>query len=89
MTALRRMVARRTFLQGLGAKTCTAVAAWGAGGALMLTSVEDRSVRLDVLPPPSWLVVGLVAAVVRALCIDALLCGSRSACASWGTGGQG
>lgn len=67
MVASRRMVAKRPFLQVLGATTCAAVAAWVAGGALTLTSVENRSVRLGILPAPSALLVYLMVAVAVAL----------------------
>jgi hypothetical protein len=65
------MAAKRQFFQVLGATACTTIAAWVAGGALTLTSVDGRSVRLGILPAPSWLVVGLVVAVAAALLVRA------------------
>ncbi|MBI4485646.1 MAG: hypothetical protein HY655_06505 [Acidobacteria bacterium] len=80
MIAPRRMVAKSEFL-----RLSTRVS---SPPALTLPLVEDRSVRLDVLPAPTWLVVGLVVAVARSE-IDALLRIPQSASASWGTRGQG
>jgi hypothetical protein len=63
------MVARRASLLAAGAALCAALALWVSFGALSFVDAENDAPYVGVLPPVSWLVVLLVAAIALTMVI--------------------